>query len=66
MQNPIQKFRQSSIVFENPGILSGKLKNWRAPTTIDLSNFYWNFIHVPNLPMSAKGCVRFLLFRLEP
>ena len=26
MQNPIQKFRQSSIVFENPGILSENLK----------------------------------------
>ena len=26
MQNPIQKLRQSSIVFQKPGILSGKLK----------------------------------------
>ena len=26
MQNPIQKFRQSSIVFEKPGILSENLK----------------------------------------
>ena len=26
MQNPIQKFRESSIVFEKPGILSEKLK----------------------------------------
>ena len=26
MQNPIQKVRQSSIVFEKPGILSEKLK----------------------------------------
>ena len=26
MQNPIQKFRQSSIVFEKPGFLSEKLK----------------------------------------
>ena len=26
MQNPIQRFRQSSIDFEKPGILSGKLK----------------------------------------
>ena len=26
MQNPIQKFRQSSIVFEKPGILSEDLK----------------------------------------
>ena len=27
MQNPIQKFRQSSIAFEKPGILSENLKN---------------------------------------
>ena len=26
MENPIQKFRQSSIVFEKPGILSEDLK----------------------------------------
>ena len=26
MQNPTQNFRQSSIVFEEPGILSEKLK----------------------------------------
>ena len=26
MQNPIEKFRQSSIVFEKPGILSENLK----------------------------------------
>ena len=26
MQNPIRKFRQNSIVFEKPGILSEKLK----------------------------------------
>ena len=26
MQNPIQKFRQSSIVFKKPGFLSEKLK----------------------------------------
>ena len=26
MQNPIKRFRQSSIVFEKPGILSGNLK----------------------------------------
>ena len=27
MQNPIQKFRQNSIVFEKPGILSENLKS---------------------------------------
>ena len=28
MQNAIQKFRQSPIVFEKPGILSENLKNF--------------------------------------
>ena len=30
MQNTIQKFRQSSIVFEKPGILSENLKTWQT------------------------------------
>ena len=34
MQNPIQKFRQSSNVFEKPGILSEKLK------TLTSSNYH--------------------------
>ena len=59
MQNPIQKWRQSSIVFEKPGILSEK---WRFPTTIDFNNFCWNFTHVPYLPMSAKGFLGFCNF----
>ena len=33
MQNPIQKFRESSIVFEKPGILSENLK------TLTTSNY---------------------------
>ena len=35
MKNAIQKFRQSSIAFEKPGILSGNLKtltNFNYPT----------------------------------
>ena len=34
MQNPIQKFRRNSIVFEKPGILSEKLK------TLTSSNYH--------------------------
>ena len=34
MKNPIKKFRQSSIVFEKPGILSEKLK------TLTSSNYH--------------------------
>ena len=34
MQNPIQKFRQRSIVYEKPGILSENLNNFD-----ELSNY---------------------------
>ena len=34
MQNAIQKFRQSSIVFEKPGILSGNLKTLTSAGTL--------------------------------
>ena len=59
MQNPIQKFRQSSIIFEKLGILK-HWKLWRAPTTIEFNNFCWNFAHVPYLPISKRGCGIFL------
>ena len=36
MQNPIQKFRQSSTVFEKPGILSENLKN----ECVETKSFY--------------------------
>ena len=58
MQNPIQKFRQSSIIFEKLGILK-HWKLWRAPTTIGFNNFCWNFAHVPYLPISKRGYVAF-------
>ena len=49
MQNTIQKFRQSSIVFEKPGILSGNLK------TLTSSNY-------PTVQyFLLKRCTRFLL-----
>ena len=41
------------------------LKLWWAPTTIDFNNFCWNFVHVPYLPISTKGCVGFFKFCLE-
>ena len=43
----MQKFRQSSTVFEKPGILSKKMKIWRAQTTVGLSIFCWSFAHIP-------------------
>ena len=67
MQNPIWNFRQSSTVFEKPGILSEILKTLRSSciTTTDFNNFCWNFAHVPYLPISTKECVGFILFWLE-
>ena len=49
MQNPIQKFRQSSIVFEKPGILSENVK------TLMSSNYPAVQYFLPKL------CTRFLL-----
>ena len=57
MQNITKKFRQSSIVFDKPGILSENLK----PLTS--SNYppvqYFLLTHIFYLPMSTKGCVGF-------
>ena len=60
MQNPIQKFRQNSIVLEKLGILSEKLKTFK--TIIEFNNFFWNFSHVSYLPMPGKGCLEFFYF----
>ena len=59
MQNPIQKFRQSSIVFEKPSISSESLKTLTSPTPC------WNFAHISYLPMSTKECegLFLILFR---
>ena len=65
MWNLIQKFRQSSIVFEKAVILSGNWKLWRASTTMYFYNFCRNFAHVPYLSISTKVSVGFFLFCLE-
>ena len=49
MQSPIQKFRQSSIVFKKPGILSENLKTFTSS----------NYPAVQYLLL--KLCTRFLL-----
>ena len=54
MQNIMQKFRQSSIVFEKPGILYENLKILTS-----------SFAHVFYLPMSTEGCVGFFKFYLD-
>ena len=43
MQNPVQKFRQSSIVFQNPGILFENLK------TLTSSNYPTVQYYLPKL-----------------
>ena len=61
MQNPIQKFRQSSIVFEKPDVLSENLKTFTSsnyprvifiaetshtfPTCQCLQNGAWGFLY---------------------
>ena len=62
MQNPILKFRQSSVISGKPGYLTKKLKLWQAPTTIEFDIFYWNFAHVSYLTTSTKGCLGFFYF----
>ena len=53
MQNTIQKFRQSSIVFEKPGILSENLK------TLTSFNYPTVQYYVSYLPMFTKACPGF-------
>ena len=60
MQNPIPKLfpRNQAFYLKN-------WKLWRAPTTIEVYIFCWNFAHILYLVMSAKACVVFffILFR---
>ena len=65
MQNVIQKFRQSSIVFEKPGILSENLKTFTSSNYPTVQYFLLNFAHVFYLPLSTKGYVGFFLFYLD-
>ena len=59
MQNVIQKFRLSSIVFEKPGILSENSKNLTSSNYPTVQYFLLNFAHVFYLPLSKKRCVGF-------
>ena len=62
MGNTVQKFRQSSIVFEKPAILSENLKTLTNSNYSKVQYFSWNFAHVFYLPLSKKGYVGFFLF----
>ena len=65
MQNPIQKFRQSSIVFKEAGILSENLKTLTSCNYATVQYFCWSYAHVSYLPMSTKVCLGFFLFCLD-
>ena len=65
MQNAIQKFRQSSIVFEKPDILSENLKTLTSPNYPTVNIFCWNFAHVFYLPLSKKGFLGLFLFYVD-
>ena len=71
MQNPIQKFRQSSIFFEKPGIFSWKLKTLTSSNYHRVQFFCWNFTHVSYLAMSKKNvrdfffCFGYILSNLQ-
>ena len=62
MQNPIQKFRQSSIVFEKPGILSENLKTLTSFNYPTVQCFLLKLLYVYYLRISTKECVGFSLF----
>ena len=60
MQNPIQKFRESSAVSEKPGILSEKSKTLSSPITklhILLLKLY---TRIPPTNIYKTACSRFL------
>ena len=61
----MQKFRQSSIVFEKPGIFLKNWKLWQAPITMEFHKFGWNFVYVFYLPMSIKEPSGIFLFCLD-
>ena len=65
MWNPTQKFRQSSIFFEKPGILPENLKIFTKSNYPTVHCFCWNFVHVSYLPMSIKGLRDLFLFCLN-
>ena len=53
----------NALLFSRNQVFSLKnWKVWRAPTTRDLNNFWWNFSHVPYFPISKNRCVDFFNF----
>ena len=62
MQNTIQKFRQSSIIFEKQGILSENLETLTSSHYPTVQYFCWHSAHLFYLPMSTKVCGVFFYF----
>ena len=62
MQNAIQKFRQSSTVFEKPGILSENLKTLTSSTILQFNIFCLNFAHVLYFSLPKKAVWDFFNF----
>ena len=56
MQNPKQKFRQSSIIFEKPGIFSEKLKTLTTSNYLRVEYFLLKFYsRFPTYKCLQKG-----------
>ena len=66
MQNIIQKFRQSSIVFEKPGILSENLKILTSSNYPTVQYFFAETSHTfSTYQCLQKGVWDFLIFTLD-
>ena len=63
MQNPIQKFSQSSIVFEKPGILSENLKILTSFNYPTVQYFFIETLHLfSTYECLQKGVCDFFYF----
>ena len=65
MQNPIQKFRQSSIVFEKPGILPEKLKTLTSSNNQRLIIFVQILHTFPTYQCLLKGVCACFVWNLS-
>ena len=62
MHNPIQKLRQSSIVFDKPGILPENVKTLTSSNYPTVQYFFLELRTRSYLPMSTIVCVGFFYF----
>ena len=62
MQNTIQKFRQSSIVFEKPGILSENLKTLMSSNYPTVQYFFAEILHTFLLTNVYKRMCRIFFY----